>query len=140
MRSHLAPFQCHPKTQAKVSIDHSFQRCNQLFQIVVNLSIAVCFIGISMNSEALASWSDHTFRVLKELEWQHVGFLNGDNGNVDSNKPILRCPCCWTYRDAMRNQQHSPSCAVSPYAFSHTSIICIHHCFVASVVSIHSIL
>lgn len=71
--------------------------------------------------DAVQTWSEHTVRCLREMEWQHVGYLLSDDGSMDLSKPLLRCPSCWTYSDVFRRQEHTANCMVSHSKLSQSS-------------------
>ena len=60
-------------------------------------------------------WSNMTVHALQSLEWQAVGYELKPDGSNDTNRPILRCPGCWTYADTLTlpNRHHQDNCVLS---------------------------
>jgi hypothetical protein len=62
-------------------------------------------------------WFEFVVEIMRNLEWQTVGYEIGEDGNPVASHPILRCPACWCYRDVARGGNHSPIC-----------MVCVAHC------------
>merc|ERR1719238_89816 len=61
-------------------------------------------------------WSNMTVHALQSLEWQTIGYeMKPDGSTQDFNRPIMRCPGCWTYADSLTlpNRRHTPNCVLS---------------------------
>lgn len=68
--------------------------------------------------QAINNWCQYVIRGLNSLEWQHVGFEITENGDVHLQRPLHRCPSCWTYKDSIRPAQHNEKCMLYKAKFT----------------------
>jgi hypothetical protein len=63
--------------------------------------------------QEVSSFCQYAIKELASLEWQLVGYeLNADH-SLDFRRPIVRCPACHTYRDAVRQPEHADNCCIA---------------------------
>eukprot|EP00743_Colponemidia_sp_Colp-15_P004337 GILK01004678.1.p1 GENE.GILK01004678.1~~GILK01004678.1.p1 ORF type:complete len:635 (+),score=110.53 GILK01004678.1:234-2138(+) len=76
-------------------------------------------VPISESSDAalkgVFQWSVEVMETFRSLEWQVIGYEFKADGMADPNRPIYRCPGCWSYKDSLslRNAQHLPTCSIA---------------------------
>ena len=66
--------------------------------------------GLAAAMHNVAAWCQYVHRGLRSLEWQHVGFEVGANGELSLQRPLNRCPSCWVYKDTIRPASHNERC------------------------------
>ena len=61
----------------------------------------------------MIGFCEYAYNSLQSMNFQHVGFTCTEDGNLDLNSPIYRCPSCWTYKDNLRTGRHSSNCKLN---------------------------
>eukprot|EP00466_Bigelowiella_natans_P016518 jgi/Bigna1/72314/fgenesh1_pg.19_\ len=61
----------------------------------------------------IKSWTQEVVQGLSQMEWQHVGFEVMEGGQINLNRPLFRCPGCWSYKDTLREPHHQPNCLIA---------------------------
>lgn len=64
-----------------------------------------------MQIEMVRDWCKYVVdELLQRIEWHHVGFECTSDGRQNIQRPISRCPSCWSYKDSLRPPRHHADC------------------------------
>lgn len=69
-------------------------------------------ISVSQSVGSIGEWADYVNSGLEAMEWQHIGFEINERGDIHLQRPLYRCPSCWTYKDAIQPAGHHSKCMI----------------------------
>jgi hypothetical protein len=66
-------------------------------------------------NESMRAWAEQTMQVLKDTEWQLIGYEASlvDGSQADHSRPIFRCGCCGSTRTLTKPSGHKRECALA---------------------------
>jgi len=72
---------------------------------------------------SVIEWAGTVVKAVESVEWSLCGYETGEDGEVDKNKPMFRCPACKANKNSREDSKHKADCCIAKIMIDYSDTV-----------------